>query len=101
MNHKAASRFNEKYKYDKCPQCNDFNQTFILVSDGQLGCRKCGAVFIATFVRDDFNEHVLDILKSQEEDRSSWSCECGFNAKTKAGLVAHKRACDKETKKSA
>jgi hypothetical protein len=93
MKHRAASRFNEKYKMDKCPICRHTGESFIMVSEGQLGCRNCGCVFVARFVRDDFNERLFDILSEQEEDRSSWNCGCGFTAKSKAGLMAHGRTC--------
>jgi hypothetical protein len=95
MKHRAASRFNETYKSDKCPVCKQTGESFIMVSDGQLGCRKCGCIFIARFVRDDFNENLLEILTAQEEDRSGGVCGCGFRAKSKAGLMAHGRTCDK------
>jgi len=92
MEHKAASRFDEKYQDNKCPNCLFLNQNFIKVSDGMLACYKCGTVFIAKYVRDDFQLNLRDILKAQEQDRSKWVCEeCGKICKTKNGLMVHSK----------
>jgi len=55
-----------------------------------LACTLCRGVFISKETMADFKLRLRDILVAQEQDRSAWVCkECGFRAKTKAGLKAH------------
>lgn len=99
MKHKVASRFDPKYKQDRCPKCGYLDQNFIFISDKELACYRCGTMFISRDARLAMKEVSFDMLKSQEEDRSAFVCEvpgCSFGengvpfrAKTKAGLVAH------------
>ena len=94
MKHEAASRFDEKYNTNKCPICKTMSQTYLKVSDGLLACTNCNVVFVAKHVMDDFKLNIKDILTKQEQDRSGWVCdfpECGFKAKSKAGLVTHQK----------
>ena len=99
MKHKVASRFNQKYKKDKCPNCGFLNQNFIEISDKELACYQCGTMFINYETRMEMKSATLKMLQNQEEDRSGWTCpnsDCTFGdgggvfkAKTKAGLAAH------------
>ena len=105
MKHKVASRFNEKYKSDKCPNCGFMNQNFIFISDKELACYMCGTVFINYETRTAMRTVVKQMLTEQEEDRSSWTCQhpgCTFGdgggvfkAKSKAGLKAHMKKHEK------
>ena len=95
MKHTVASRFNDEYKDDRCPKCGLMTQNFIKVSEVGLACYRCGTQFISYNARKAMLSVSKQMLIEQGEDRSEWRCECGFLAKNKAGLVAHKRTCKK------
>ncbi len=95
--HEAASRFDQKYKYEKCPKCLMMSQNFMKFGEYFLACSTCGTTFVPKMARDDFKANLHNILKRQEQDKSGWVCEkCQFKAKTKAGLTAHMRSCGKD-----
>ncbi len=48
----VASRFDEKYKGEKCPLCLMIFTSFVEISEYQLGCYGCGAIFMPEFFRD-------------------------------------------------
>lgn len=95
MEHRVASRFDEKYKNDRCPICKFMDQNFIYISDKELSCYSCGIIFINKESRDAMKRISLEMLIAQKEDKR-FRCECGFEAKSRAGLVAHKRKCNSE-----
>lgn len=90
MEHEVASRF--EYKEDKCPVCKFTNQNFIKVSECEFCCYRCGAMFLNKRTREEMRSVQRRMLKEQGKDKRL-VCECGFEAKSKAGLQAHKRAC--------
>ena len=90
MEHRVASRFDERYRNDRCPNCKLLNQNFIWISDKELGCFGCGTIFINKEYRDAMKLVCREMLKRQNEDFSGFQCsECNFKAKSKAGLAAH------------
>jgi len=76
---------------EKCPVCRRIFTEFAIVDGDCLGCLDCGAVFIKKDVRDHLSENRKELLSAQDNELK---CICGFVAKTKAGLVNHKRGCD-------
>lgn len=88
---------------EKCPKCLMVFQHFIEVGEGVLGCLKCGSVFVGKVYRETFTPaRIVEILKAQKkaaiqpaEERSEFIAPCGFEAKSKAGKVAHERSCGK------
>jgi len=94
MIHKVASRFNPKYKDDRCPICKYLNQNFIEVSDKELSCYSCGLMFLNKETRNAMKAVSFEMLKKQGEEKREYPCDCGFKAKSKAGLVAHQRKCE-------
>jgi len=56
--HEMASRFNPKYKLDRCPKCSMMSMNFIYVSEALLACYLCGTVFVCKEVRDDFKKNL-------------------------------------------
>lgn len=89
---RIASRFDDRYKSEKCPRCSMISQNFLIIDDsGALfGCLKCGTVFIPSFIRD-----LIDVkaLLAHEKD---CTCEyCKRICESKAGRVSHERHCDK------
>lgn len=76
---------------EKCPICRRVYTEFGILDANQLFCLDCGAVFIKKQVRDNLSTNRKELLEAQE---SELKCVCGFVAKTKAGLVNHKRGCD-------
>jgi len=90
MEHRVASRFDERYRNDRCPNCKLLNQNFIWISDKELGCYNCGLQFITYEARTAMKLSCREMLKNQEQDFSGFQCsECNFKAKSKAGLAAH------------
>jgi len=96
--YRAASRFDEKYKDEKCPHCHTIGQNYLMMGEEILACPLCRGVFISKETMADFKSKLRDILVAQGQDRSAWVCEeCGFRAKRKAGLNAHMRKHDNAT----
>lgn len=88
-------------KTEKCPRCLQIFQNFLDLGHNQLACLKCGCVFVGRDVRSFVDRNQKAILKSQELEvqikehfADELVCACGFKAKNKTGLVAHKRHCN-------
>ena len=81
---------------EKCPICR---RVYVNFADcgGMYGCLECGCVFLPKGRREHLRENQVTILS---ELSSALVCECGFVAKTKAGLVNHKRRCNDEPRSS-
>ncbi len=78
MIHDVASRFDERYKDDRCPTCKYIHQNFIKISGKEIPCYKFGTIFIDKETRTKMKAASVAMLRVQEEDRSSWVCEeCG------------------------
>ena len=95
---KIASRFDYKYKSEKCPKCSMISQNFLILDDsGALfACLLCGTAFVPKFIRDFIDVKVL-LCKQRD-------CTCDYCdeiCKSKAGKVSHERHCDKNPKKDA
>ena len=82
---------------EKCPKCSEGWQNFMVISEGLYGCFKCGCVFVPKVVRDAFRAQVRNDIKEakkevKEAKINGLICsECGFEAKSKVGLIAHSR----------
>ena len=80
---------------DKCPKCLEGGQNFIILSNELYGCFKCGCVFVPKSVREDFRVQVRNDIKEAKKEVKEVDgiicSECGFEAKSKAGLIAHSR----------
>lgn len=87
---KIASRFDEKYKYEKCPACNEISSNFLIISETMLAClkHKCGAVFIRQAVLEQ-----IDIKQMLIEQEIGFSCVCGKVFKKEPSLRGHKMTC--------
>lgn len=94
---------------EKCPHCLQIFVNFADLGNSLLGCLKCGCVFIEKDKREYLREHQKTILSDQLANKelvelgakvdngkvvvSLLECECGFIAKSNAGLAAHQRNC--------
>ncbi len=48
----VASRFDKKYAGEKCPLCLMIFTSFVEISEHELGCYGCGAIFMPKIFRD-------------------------------------------------
>jgi len=88
-----ASRFDEKYKLEKCPKCAQISSNFLIMSNISLACLAphCGAVFVRKAVLVS-----LDIKQMLNDQTAALTCDiCGKTFKDKAGLGGHKRTSNK------
>ena len=53
------------------------------------------AEIITVHPRGSIVKSVSDAEAKELESGMTWICNCGFQAKTKAGLAAHQRKCEK------
>lgn len=88
---------------EKCPKCLGIYQHFMDLEDGLLGCFVCGCVFVSKPVRDEVwktvpaivRQHQIEAQQAKIAAENKTLCDCGFEAKNKAGLLAHQRKCKK------
>ena len=80
---------------EKCPRCLTIFVNFMVVDENLLGCLNCGAVFVRKEVRGFVRSHQKEILINRDVKPIDNVCNCGFEAKTKAGLAAHQRKCNR------
>ena len=86
---KIASRFDDKYKFEKCPShtCLMIGQNFALINEFTLGCLRCGNSFLAKSYRDSLD--VKGLLEAQER---TYECEvCHKTFEHKIALTGHMR----------
>lgn len=102
---RIASRFKEGYKKDKCPYCLEGWSDFILPFEREdvLACYKCGSIFLSKEARvselarkkEQFEiqqKEQVEVPAIESDEVKSLKCSvCEFEAKSKAGLMAHMR----------
>ena len=89
---RIASRFDDRYKTEKCPVCLSISQNFMELSENTLGCLYCGCVFVPKFIRKG-----LDIKALLEAQSKELICEvCGKVCKSALGLTSHMRSHAKD-----
>ena len=84
---------------EKCPRCLTIFVNFMEAGKNTLACLNCGTVFVKKDVREFVRLHQKRIMELEEQIEEHANnplvCACGFEAKSNAGLVAHKRKCEK------
>ena len=106
---RIASRFDERYKDEKCPQCRTAFQDFMELSEDLLGCFSCGVAFIPKSTKDSEYAGKKVQLELQLREMSEGDIEsdgvkglkcsvCGKVCKNKLGLMAHQRVHGTNTK---
>lgn len=99
---RIASRFDERYKDEKCPQCKTAFQDFMELSEDLLACFLCGVAFVPKSLKDSEYlgkkaqlEKQLSEMKPEDvesTDAKGIKCSlCGKICKSKLGLMAHQR----------
>ena len=104
---RIASRFDGRYKFEKCPQCKTGFQDFMELSDDLLACFACGVAFVPKNLKDSewagkkaqLEKQLLEIKDIEPEDGRGMKCTmldedgkiCGQICKNKLGLMAHQR----------
>lgn len=89
----VLTKFEAREDQNKCPMCRHINEDFMKLDDDQLACYVCGCIFLSRNARE--RERAGKKEKIEIELRKI-VCECGQKCKTKAGLAAHKRHCEKD-----
>ena len=100
---RVASRFDERYKRDKCPICKMAFQDFIELSDVLLGCETCRVSFVPILVAESeksgkkvqLEKQLAEMTDVESEDDKGLRCTfpgCGKVCKSKLGLMAHQRS---------
>ena len=100
---RVASRFDERYVGEKCPQCKMAFQDFIEFGDELLACFACGVAFIPRMVKDaewsgkkaQLEKQLAEMTDVESEDDKGLRCTfpgCGKVCKSKLGLMAHQRS---------
>ncbi len=89
---KIASRFDEKYKLEKCPgpRCGFVGRNFIELAGGMLGCLDCGVVFFSKAFRQG-----LDVKAILEKQEKKYKCDhpgCGAVFDHHIALAGHKKS---------
>lgn len=121
--YRLTSRSDKETNTEKCPRCLFMGKSFLILSEDVWVCLDCGCHFTSrkrrNFLRDELRNGNLpvddNVRKIAEaipmgENESAlnplpvvtdFGCsECGFQAKSKLGLTAHKRS-HKDVKKVA
>lgn len=93
---------------NKCPMCRYAWQDFMDVGASLglergvlLGCYVCGIMFVSKPVRDFDKNHKREAVESESlpvgepSEADDFVAICGKVCKTKAGLLAHERKCNK------
>jgi len=104
---RIASRFDERYKLEKCPQCRSAFQDFMELSEDLLACFSCGVAFVPKALKDSewagkkerLERQLLEIKDIDSDDGTGLKCTmlnedgkvCGKICKNKLGLMAHQR----------
>ena len=104
---RIASRFDDRYKLDKCPQCKSGFQDFMELSEDLLACFSCGVAFVPKILKDfewagkkaQLERQLLEVTDIESEDGKGLKCTmldgdgkvCGRVCKSKLGLMAHQR----------
>lgn len=86
---KIASRFDPKYKFEKCPAhtCLMIGQNFVMINEITLGCLRCGTIFLTKAYREG-----LDIKGMLETQDRKYACEvCGKSFDIALALSGHMR----------
>lgn len=105
---RVASRFDDRYKLEKCPQCKTAFQDFMELSEDLLACFSCGSAFIPKSLKDSewggkkvqLEKQLLEVTDIESEDGTGMKCTmldedgkvCGKVCKSKLGLMAHQRS---------
>ena len=106
-NVRVKSRF-ETAPGERCPKCSMLNQN-VIDYGVFFGCINCGTVFVPNQVRQYVRENIVELLKASKnkpvynkvektEPDEIFKCSCGFEAKSKAGLIGHQRFCEQWVK---
>ena len=104
---RIASRFDDRYKGEKCPQCKRAFQDFMELSEDLLACFSCGVAFIPKSVKDSewagkkaqLEKQLAEVTEIESDDGKGIKCTmldedgkiCGKVCKNKLGLMAHQR----------
>jgi len=104
---RVASRFDDRYKLEKCPQCKMAFQDFMELSEDLLACFSCGVAFVPKGLKDSewvgkkaqLERQLLEVRDIDSEDGKGLKCTmldedgkvCGRICKNKLGLMAHQR----------
>ncbi|GEM_PF-2403986 len=89
---RIASRFDDRFKTEKCPVCLNISQNFMDFGDC-LGCLRCGCIFVPKFIRAELDIKALleAQLKVEEDKKKEFVCECGKDCTNALGLFNHKK----------
>lgn len=76
---KIASRFDDKYKFEKCPShtCLMIAQNWVVINEMTLGCLKCGNIFLSKAFRESLD--VRGLLEAQERKFVCGVCHKPFD----------------------
>ena len=100
MDYRMVTRVDKDNAGEKCPQCRFIGRSFLELSEDLWGCMDCGCTFIPRKRRLKIREDILVEQKVVVEDKKDTEeinflkCDfigCEFIAKTKYGLIVHKR----------
>lgn len=104
---RVASRFDERYKDEKCPECRTAFQDFMELPDDLLACYTCGVKFVPKWLKDSeyagkkeqLEKQLAEVVDVESENGIGFKCTmmgedgkvCGKICKNKLGLMSHQK----------